>query len=319
MDQLDNIRASIINEPRGHYDMYGAVLTPAADDADLDVFFLNGQGYSPMCGHAIIAIAKVVIETQAINVVGKVGAAVSGSDVEIPVRMNTPAGRVIAAATYMEAERRVRWVRFSNVPSFVSHPNQRVDVPGLGPIRYDIAWGGAFYALVEASQLKKSDLCGANCRNLVSDAAYIKQAILGSITIRHPTERDMDGLFGVIFIGPATSSNPRSAVLHNHSRNVNIFEDGIVDRSPTGTGISARAALHYSRGELSVGEEITIESIISTEMKVRVTATLPMSDDTGKQLVAVVPEVGGEAFVTGFNTFLFDPEDRDRDGIGAFK
>lgn len=299
--------------------MYGAVLTPAADDADLDVFFLNSQDYSPMCGHAIIAIAKVVIETQAINVVGKVGVAVSSSEVEIPVRMNTPAGRVVAAATYVEAEKRVRWVRFINVPSYVSHPNQKVNVHGLGSIEYDIAWGGAFYAIVKADQLSDSHIGGRNYKKLVSDAAQIKEAILSSITIRHPTERDLDGLFGIIFFGPATKSNPDSGTRRNHSRNINIFEDGIVDRCPTGTGVSARAALHYARGELSIGEEIRIESFADTEMAVRITATVPIVSENGERLTAVIPEVGAEAFVMGYSTFLLDPKDGLRYGMGNLK
>lgn len=306
------MRRRIINEPRGHTDMYGAVLTPAHDDADLDVFFLNGQGYSPMCGHAIIAIAKVVLETQAVPAVGKTATSVSSTEVELNVRMNTPAGRVTATALYVEAEKRVRRVRFENVPSFVTHLDQSVDVPGLGRIKFDISFGGAFYAIVDASQLEHPALDGANYTGLVSDAARIKRAILDTITIRHPYERDLDGLFGVIFTGPPLDES-------NHSRNVNVFEDGIVDRCPTGTGVSARAALHYARSELPPSQEITIESIIGTKMSVRVKSTAEVLDDQGSKIPAVVPEVGSDAFVMGYSTFLFDPGDPLVDGLGVFK
>lgn len=290
MEHYDHLRTGLLREPRGHADMYGAVLTPSADDADLDVFFLNTEGYSPMCGHAVLAIAKVAIET---GLVRKPGPAPE-------LAINTPAGRNHARAVVEDGE--VRQVFFRNVPSFVYRRDQRIDVPGLGPVSFDVAFGGAFYAIVEAQPLRLG-LMAEHYGALRDSGRRIKAAILDTLKIEHPFEPDLSSLFGVIFTGPAETAG-------HHSRNVNVFEDGEVDRSATGTGVSARAALHVARGELDLEQTITIESILGSTMTVRVLERTRFGPYD-----AIVPEVGGTAHIMARQEAFFDPRDPFADGF----
>jgi trans-L-3-hydroxyproline dehydratase len=288
-EHYDHIRRGIIWEPRGHADMYGAVITPSAD-ADLDVFFLHNEGYSTMCGHAIIALTKLVIETGLVRS--------DGSNSQIV--FNVPAGKVYARARIENGQ--VREASFRNVPSFLYLSDQSVDVPGLGPVHFDVAYGGAFYAFVDAEPLALS-LTADDYSRLIDYGRRIKQAVAANYSIEHPFEKDLSFLYGTIFIGPASESG-------HHSRNVCIFAEGEVDRSPTGTGVSARAAIHYAKGDLVIDQKITIESIVGSVMTVAaVEATRFGPYD------AIVPEVSGTASITGRNEFYFDPDDPFREGF----
>jgi len=284
-DHLDSIRTGLMWEPRGHADMYGAVLVePAAPDGDFGVFFLHNEGYSTMCGHAIIALATALLDTGLIEKSG-----------EAPVlRMDTPAGRIVATAR-REAER-VREVSFRNVPSFVAAEGREVEVPGIGRVRYDVAFGGAFYAFCDADALGLP-MDAAHTNRLIDWGRRIKHAVRDSGPIRHPFEEDLSFLYGTIFVG-----KPRDP--SHFSRNVCIFADGQVDRSPTGTGVSARAALHFFRKEIGLGESVTIESILGTTFRVRA-----VEETTFGPYRAVIPEVTGSAALTGRGEFWFDPED----------
>jgi trans-L-3-hydroxyproline dehydratase len=284
MENLDHLRTGILREPRGHSDMYGAIVTAADDDADLDVFFLNTVGYSPMCGHAILAIAKVALET---GLVVK-----EGESPELVI--NVPPGRNYARATRRDG--RVTEVAFRNVPSFVSARDGRVEVPGYGGVNYDLAFGGAFYAIVEAAPLGLG-LRPEDCPQLIDAGRRIKAEIVATTSIEHPTEPAVSSLFGVIFTGP-----PEDPA--HHSRNVTIFEDGEVDRSATGTGVSARAALLAAQGRLREGERIVIESIIGSTMTVGFDERLDFAG-----YAAITPEVAGEAHIMGRSELLFDPDD----------
>jgi trans-L-3-hydroxyproline dehydratase len=269
--------------------MYGAVITPSAD-ADLDVFFLHNEGYSTMCGHAIIALTKLVIETGLVRS--------DGSNSQIV--FNVPAGKVYARARIENGQ--VREASFRNVPSFLYLRDQSVDVPGLGPVHFDVAYGGAFYAFVDAEPLALS-LTADDYSRLIDYGRRIKQAVAANYSIEHPFEKDLSFLYGTIFIGPASESG-------HHSRNVCIFAEGEVDRSPTGTGVSARAAIHYAKGDLVIDQKITIESIVGSVMTVAaVEATRFGPYD------AIVPEVSGTASITGRNEFYFDPDDPFREGF----
>jgi proline racemase len=285
MEHYDHLRTGLLLEPRGHADMYGAILTESEEKGvDFDCFFINTNGYSPMCGHAILAIAKVVLETRLVK------------KEQEEVNIAVPAGIVHAHAVVGE-NGEVKKSSFKNVPSFVYLLNQYVAVPGTeGGVKFDVAFGGAFYAFVDADVLKL-DLTPENYRTLIDSGRRIKKAIVESVTFEHPFESDLSGLFGVIFIGKA--HDPA-----HHSRNVNIFEDGDVDRSSTGTGVSARAALHFAKGELAMNESIEIESIIGSTMTVSVIEEVMFGN-----YKAVVPEVGGEAYITGRHELYFYPED----------
>src|ERR1051325_7270552 len=248
-EHYDHIRKATMWEPRGHADMYGAVITRSAD-ADLDVFFLHNEGYSTMCGHAIIALTKLVFET---GIVRK-----DGDNPELAI--NAPAGRIHSQATIENGK--VREVSFRNVPSFLYLRDEQVEVPGLGRVRFDVAYGGAFYAFVEAQPLGLS-LTSDHYHQLIDYGRRIKQAVTASFSIKHPLEPELSFLYGTIFTGAAIEPN-------HHSRNVCIFADGEVDRSSTGTGVSARAALHYAKGELNLNDKTTIESIIGSTMKISI-------------------------------------------------
>jgi trans-L-3-hydroxyproline dehydratase len=286
-DHYDHLRTALLWEPRGHADMYGAVVTPSAD-ADADVFFLHNEGYSTMCGHAIIALTRFLVETGTVRREGKTPELV----------LNVPAGRVHARAV-MEKDRHTV---FRNVPSFVYRRDQRIPVPGIGEVRFDIAYGGAFYAFVESADLGLS-LTPDALPQLIEYGRRIKGAVMAAVDIVHPFEPDLGFLYGTIFTGMAR-------VEGRHSRNVCIFADGEVDRSATGTGVSARAALHHARGELEIGTTITIESLVGSTMTVAAAEAT-----TFGPYPAVIPEVGGCAYFTGRNEFWIDPEDPFRHGF----
>ena len=288
-EHYDYIRTGTMWEPRGHADMYGAIITPS-DTADFDVFFLHNEGYSTMCGHAIIALTKLVFETGMIRKEGD----------RPQLTINVPAGTIHAQALMEKGK--VRKASFRNVPSFVYLREQQVEVPGIGHVRFDIAFGGAFYAFVDTESLGL-ELMPEEFTRLIDYGRRIKHAVITSFPIKHPFEEELSFLYGTIFTGKAL--DPR-----HHSRNVCIFAEGEVDRSATGSGVSARAALHHARGELNLNEKIVIESILGSTMTVQVVeATKFGSYD------AVIPEVSGTASITGRNEFYFDPDDPFRRGF----
>jgi trans-L-3-hydroxyproline dehydratase len=288
-EHYDHIRRGTIWEPRGHADMYGAIVTPSTD-ADFDVFFLHNEGYSTMCGHAIIALTKLVIETGLVR----------KDDDQAQIIFNVPAGKVHARAVIENGQ--VREASFRNVPSFLYLRDQSVDVPGLGLVRFDVAYGGAFYAFVGAEPLGLS-LTAHDYARLIDYGRRIKQAVAANYSIEHPFEKDLSFLYGTILIGPAQVSG-------HHSRNVCIFAEGEVDRSPTGTGVSARAAIHFAKGELQLKQKVTIESIVGSVMTVA-----PVETTKFGAFDAVIPEVSGTASITGRNEFYFDPDDPFREGF----
>ena len=284
-EHYDQLRTGLMWEPRGHADMYGAVITSSAD-ADFDVFFLHNEGYSTMCGHAIIALTKLVVEAQLVS--------------KNEITINVPAGKIHARASGVQG--RVVEASFQNVPSFLYLRDQQVDVPEVGRVRFDIAYGGAFYAFVKAENLGLS-LAPENFDRLIEYGRRIKLAVMSHFPITHPFESDLSFLYGTIFTGPAT--DPK-----HHSRNVCIFADGELDRSATGSGVSARAALHHGNGELALNEPITIESIVGSTMSVRVIDVTKFGP-----FDAVIPEVSGTASIIGRNEFYFDPDDPFRNGF----
>jgi len=290
-EHLDDLRTALMWEPRGHADMYGCIVTePVTSDGTLGVLFLHNEGFSTMCGHGVIALTKVALDTGMIQ-----------TDADHPViRMDTPAGRVTAFARRENG--RVVEVSFHNVPSFVYALDKTVHIPGIGWLRYDIAFGGAFYAFCRAEEIGV-DLTAKNFRQLIDIGMRIKLAVMTSLPIQHPFEKDLGFLYGTIIIGAAHDSS-------HHSRNVCIFADGEVDRSPTGTGVSARVALHHARGEIKTNEPIVIESILGTCFTGEVIETTKFGPYD-----AVIPKVTGTAHITGRNELLIDPVDPLRHGF----
>ncbi|HVU10503.1 MAG TPA: proline racemase family protein [Phototrophicaceae bacterium] len=283
----DHLRKTLMWEPRGHADMYGCILTPpVTPDGDVGVLFMHNEGFSTMCGHGIIGLVKVGVETGFFPAQGT----------QTIVKIDTPAGRVTATA-HRRDDGHVERVSFRNVPSFLLERDLRVQVEGLGTVTCDIAFGGAFYAYVDADSVGMK-IAPENQRALIDVGMRIKRAVMASYQIVHPDGNpDLNFLYGTILVKRFT----QGAV---HSRNVCIFAEGEVDRSPTGTGVSGRLAIHYARGELGLNEPITIESLISTPFTGRVVETAQVSG-----LPAIIPEVSGTAFITGKHTFLIDPDD----------
>ena len=287
-ERLDGLRRGLVFEPRGHADMYGAIPTePVTPDGDAGVLFMHNEGWSTMCGHGVIALVTVAIEVGLLTL----------RDV---VRLDTPAGRVTARPRREGA--RVRSVAFENVPSFVVSLGDRVDVPGFGEVRYDLAFGGAFYAFVDAASVGLQ-MTPAQFRDLIAAGTAIKRAVMASREIRHPVERDLSFLYGTIFTGPGLGPGA-------NSRNVCVFAEGEVDRSPTGTGVSARVAIERARGRLPDATSFTVESIIGTRFRGRAISTLKVGPYD-----AVVPEVAGSAWTVGRSELWVAPDDPLREGF----
>ena len=293
-EHLDHIRRALMWEPRGHYDMYGCALTPpVTPEADLGVIFMHNEGYSTMCGHGVIALVTALLETGAFPAKGP----------HTPINLDTPAGLVRATA-HLDDQGHVEYVSFLNVPSFLYARDVEIDVPPWGKLTVDVAFGGAFYAFIAAGQVGL-EVAPAQTSRLVAAGEAIKQAINAVLPIKHPLEDDLGFLYGTILTGP-----PEDA--RHHSRNICVFADAEVDRSPTGTGVSARLALHHVRGELAEGQQIVIESILGA------------SSAFGGRIVgrtnvggyeAIIPEVSGSAFITGRHEFFLEPRDPQRHGF----
>jgi trans-L-3-hydroxyproline dehydratase len=290
-ENLDHLRTALMWEPRGHADMYGCIVTPPVTaEADFGILFLHNEGYSTMCGHGIIAIVKVALET----------GLVPQTAPETTIRIDSPAGLVTAHARI--AGEKIESIYFENVPSFVLARDEVINVPGMGQIQYDIAFGGAFYAYVQAASIGLT-CTPQNFPALVQKGMAIKRAIMETRDIPHPFEADLSFLYGTIFIGPPESKAA-------HSRNVCIFADGEVDRSPTGTGVSGRLAIHHARQEVELNQSVTIESIIGTRFSGKI-----VQETTFGPYSAVIPQVEGNAFITGRHEFLIDPNDPLKEGF----
>jgi len=290
-EHYDNLRTALMWEPRGHADMYGCILTPpVTPDADFGILFIHNEGFSTMCGHGIIGIATVLLETGMTPMVSPT----------TTIKIDSPAG-LITAYAHVENDR-VKSVSFHNVPSFAAALDEIVDVPGLGIVRYDLAFGGAFYAYVNAADV------GVTCsprdyRLLIEKGMAIKNAVMKNKRIVHPFEEDLGFLYGTIFVGAPTQEG-------SHSQNVCIFAEGEVDRSPTGTGVSGRLAIHYRRGEIEMNQPIVIESIIGTRFTGKV-----VEETTFGPYPAIISEVTGEAHIVGRNELWINPNDPLRDGF----
>jgi len=287
----DHLRTALMWEPRGHADMYGCVITPPErPESDFGVLFLHNEGYSTMCGHGIIAVTKVVLEAGIIE----------KKSPETIIKIDTPAGLITAFARI--EKKKIISVYFHNVPSFVVKLDAHVQIPEIGEVNYDIAFGGAFYAFVSADELGIS-LNPKSFRRLIDVGMKIKHAIMDTQSIQHPFEKDLNFLYGTIFIGATEDPNL-------HSRNVCIFAEGEVDRSPTGTGVSARIALHYARHEVELNQSVEIESIIGSRFKVKALKQIGFGPYD-----AVIPMVEGRTHITGQHKFLIEPDDELKHGF----
>jgi len=289
-ERLDHLRRMLMWEPRGHQDMYGCILTPPVSaDAQVGVLFMHNEGYSTMCGHGIIGIVTVLLETGHLDMV----------EPETHITLDTPAGRVRARARIEGG--RVRDVTMANVPSF-AYAGRSVAIPGGGTLPVTVAYGGAFYVLVDGPAAGRGSIPGP-LPSLVAWSAAVKAAVAASLDAVHPEHPEIRGLYGVV-----TSWPPQRPGADRTS--LTVFADNQVDRSPCGTCTSALMAALYSTGRLGLNEPFVNESLAGTRFTGRLVATATVGP-----YPAVVPEVTGSAAITGFHTFVLDPDDPLGDGF----
>ncbi len=294
-EHCDYLRTALMFEPRGHADMYGCILVPPNDEeGDFGILFLHNEGYSTMCGHAIIAISTLAMQMKWVQVQEGVNV----------LKIDAPCGRITSYTHVLNGD--VTGVQFHCVPSFVVGLDKKVQVPGLGEVTYDLAYGGAFYAYVDMAKNNFNFNLQANSYSqLIKNGMDIKRAVMKhDDSILHPEEKDLSFLYGTIFID---NTQQASGV---DSRNVCIFAEGEVDRCPTGSGVSGRMAIHKARNEMDFGDVKTIESITGSVFK----GSIVSEEDYGP-FKAVIPQVEGTAFITGFHTFIIDPNDPMKNGF----
>jgi proline racemase len=274
-DEVDRVRRLLCHEPRGHADMYGGFLVPPDDDgADFGVLFWHKDGYSTACGHGTIALGAWAVES------GRVAAPDDG---DVDVTIDVPSGRVVASVRRRAGA--VESVAFRNVPSFVVA--RRV---AAGDVEVDVAYGGAIYAFVPAERLGLR-VVPADLPALIAAGRELKQALEGSEVSRHPDDERLSGIYGTVLyeeLGPL------------HQRNVAVFADGEVDRSPTGSATSARTALLVADGLLAEGQTWRNDSIVETTFHARAIGEAPDG---------LLTEVEGTAFRTGEHRFFLDRRD----------
>jgi proline racemase len=286
-DHHDHLRTALMLEPRGHADMYGALLTaPERPDSDAGVLFMHNDGYSSMCGHGVIAIATLVLDR------GILAPQRPGE-----LTLDAPAGQIHARARFesRDSDRRVKSVTFRNVPSFVLHAGLAIHVNGR-ELRADVAFGGAFYAIVD-SESAGIPISGERLDDLRRTGMAIKHAVEAAVRVAHPLEEGLHGVYGTIFTGPPQS-------LDADLRNVTIFAHAEVDRSPCGTGTCAVMAVLAAMGLLGSEQTFTHESIVGSRFVGRV-----VGETTVGELPAIIPEIEGSAHLTGEHTFYIDARD----------
>ncbi|MCY6382158.1 4-hydroxyproline epimerase [Hoeflea prorocentri] len=282
--EYDWVRTGLMFEPRGHDQMSGSILYPSTrEDCDIAILFIETSGCLPMCGHGTIGTVTTAIEN------GLVSPRTPGT-----LRLDTPAGPV--TAEYRQQGRFVEEVRLTNVPSFLFKTGLTAHVEGLGDVSVDVAYGGNFYAIVEPQEAF-SDMAEHRATDLVGWSPLLRAALNEKYEFVHPQTPEISGLSHIMWTGRPTADGA-------HARNAVFYGDKALDRSPCGTGTSARMALESARGKLSPGDDYVHESIIGSLFNGRVEDTTKIGDYD-----AIIPSIGGWARVTGFNTIFIDDRD----------
>ncbi len=292
--RFDDLRRMLMLEPRGHSGMYGVIPTAPSDpSADLAVLFTHQEGYSTMCGHATVALGRWAVDTGQVALVH--GRARFG--------LEAPCGvvQVDVDATGEGAP----LVAFESVESFASHLDQTVDVSGIGSVTFDVAFGGAFYVILPSSRIGLS-LMDTPLADLVQAGVAITDAVRAALTITHPTEPDLGFLYGTILTDDVPLGNHGGRPSHN----LCIFAEGQIDRSPTGSGVTARIALAAARGEMTVGQDCEIRGVSGEGF----CGTLARSEQRGEGLVSRV-RVAGRSYYAARTEFIAEPGDRFGDGF----
>jgi trans-L-3-hydroxyproline dehydratase len=286
-EKLDRFRRLIMFEPRGHFDMYGVLpVKPDHPQADMAVLFIHNEGYSTMCGHATIALGRYAVDAGIVKPEGG----------EARLNLQCPCGLVEVRVAVENGKSGA--VTFTSVPAFAFALDCVVEVEGFGPIPVDIGYGGAFYAFLPAA-IFDLDVRESAIRALVDAADRVTQAVRRQVVLEHPDSQDLAFLYGTIL------TDGRSGVADaGASANICVFAEREVDRSPTGSGVTARVALAVARDPQAARREFRFESITGSLFTARVAA----SDVCGR-FPAVRVEVGGRAYYSGRSTFTVEPED----------
>ena len=284
-EHRDDLRQFLMNEPRGHGDMYGAyLLPPTTPGADFGVIFIHNEGYSDMCGHGIIALGKVLVELGYVERKSPV----------TRIAFDAPAGLIEAWVQWDGS--RAGEVTFKNVPAFIYKRDVEVQTPTFGKITGDIVFGGAFYYYINGQQAGL-EIRPEQVRALIQLGAETKAAVMAQVAIQHPLEPGLNTLYGTII-----DAAPNRAGVDQS--NVCIFADREVDRSPTGTGTSGRAAQLYLRGKLPLNQNYVNGSLVGSSFKVRVTEAVRVGE-----FDAAITEVTGSAHIMGFNQWVLEDGD----------
>ena len=289
-DNLDHLRRLLMHEPRGHADMYGVIpVAPDLPGVDLAFLFMHNEGYSTMCGHAVIALGRYAVDT----------GLVAAHEPETAVVIQCPCGPVTAHVSVRDGK--TGRVRFDSVPAFAFARDKMVTTAEYGPLNVDIGYGGAFYAVVPADQFG-FNVRTSRTRDLVDAATAVSAAVSAQVPLHHPDDDDLAFLYGTILTdGDDAHSDAPTA-------NICVFADAQVDRSPTGSGVTARIALQHRRGLIGLDQERTFESVTGALF-----AGKAVAETTAGDFKAVTVEVGGTAHYTGTASFTLE----DGDAIGA--
>ncbi len=286
-NNLDYIRTAVMNEPRGHNDMFGSILMePVSEKANFGIVFMDGGGYLNMCGHGSIGAASAIVETGMVDVVEPI----------TKVVLEAPAG-LIEADVRVENDV-VKEATITNVPSFLYKSDVQIYVPNVGMVTLDIAFGGSFFAIVNIAQESINlDICVENAHVIKELGMKIRDEVNKNITVAHPYLTHIKTVDLVEFYGPA--KNPKATM-----QNVVVFGAGQIDRSPCGTGTSAKLATLVAKGKLKLNEEFVYESITGTMFTGKAIEKVKIGEFDG-----IIPQITGRAYVTGFNHFIIDDED----------
>ena len=285
-DNLDHLRKLLIFEPRGHYDMYGAVLVePDLPGADLAVLFMHNEGYSTMCGHAIIALGRYAVDE----------GLVAKQEPITTVNIEAPCGMVVASVEVRDGKAGA--VSFESVPAFLFARDQQIELAGYGRIGFDVAYGGAFYALADCHQFGL-EFGRSRVRDFVDAATALTDRLKAEFPLSHPDHADLAFFYGTIL------TDGRDAFSDEATKNICVFADAEVDRSPTGSGVTARLAAMHAKGEIAIDQTRTFESIAGSRFSGAVARTT-----TAGPHDAIIARVGGRAYYSGRAEFTVEPDD----------
>lgn len=286
-ENLDHLRRMLVFEPRGHFDMYGALLVePDLPGADLAVLFMHNEGYSTMCGHAVIALGRYAVDE---------GIVPAREPVTV-VNIECPCGLVVASVEVEDG--RAGAVSFESVPAFLHAGGVAIEVPGHGSVACDVAYGGAFYAIADCRQFGLA-FGKSRTRDFVDAATALTEAVKAAVPLSHPDSPDLAFLYGSILTDGGDGAGGVA------TRNVCVFADAEVDRSPTGSGVTARLAAMHAKGEIAPGEPRLFESIVGSRFEGSVARAAALSD--GRP--GIVARVSGRAFYTGKAEFRLEEGD----------